>query len=158
MKRAVVTCCLVGLGLTLGACDQLGMKPPPAPANGDTPSAPGEPASAPAASGAAWFAPIDLTGTEPFWAVNIRREGITLTGADRPKLTTANSGPVTGSGRATWDSPVAGGALNIVLEEQNCSDGMSDRTYPYTATVKVGQEVLKGCGAPENYFKTSPKP
>ena len=144
--------------VALAACEPRGSNPnnspmtPPA----DAPSNPAEPASAPTVSGPDWFAAIDLTGTEPFWAVNIRRDGLTLTGVDRPKLTAPNPGPATGSKKATWDAPVAGGALRIELEELNCSDGMSDRTYPYTATVRIGDETLKGCGAPQNYFKDRP--
>ena len=26
-----------------------------------------------------------------------------------------------------------------------CSDGMSDRTYPYTVTLKIGDDTREGC-------------
>lgn len=148
----------VALGLCVAACEPRGSRPAPnAPAShADAPTNPGEPASAPAVSGPDWFAPIDLTGTEPFWAMKIRRDGLALEGVDRPKLVAPNPGPASSQTRATWDAPVAGGALKVALEALNCSDGMSDRTYPYTATVVIGDETLKGCGAPQNYFRDRP--
>ena len=37
--------------------------------------------------------------------------------------------------------------ISIMLTATECSDGMSDRTYPLTALVKVGEEELRGCAA-----------
>ena len=28
----------------------------------------------------------------------------------------------------------------------SCSDGMSDRTYPFTVTLEIGEETRNGCG------------
>ena len=41
--------------------------------------------------------------------------------------------------------------MNIV--HRQCSDGMSDRTYPDTVHVRVdGRQRYRGCGAPIAYF------
>ena len=38
--------------------------------------------------------------------------------------------------------------MSLTLIAQTCSDGMSNRTYPLTAEVNLGDEVLKGCATP----------
>jgi uncharacterized membrane protein len=39
--------------------------------------------------------------------------------------------------------------VEIVLVRETCSDGMSDRRYPFQATVTFGGETLRGCAIPE---------
>jgi uncharacterized membrane protein len=39
-------------------------------------------------------------------------------------------------------------ALRLTLRKAACSDGMSDRRYPFTAEVEAGGEMLKGCARP----------
>ena len=36
-------------------------------------------------------------------------------------------------------------AFDLMITPGDCSDGMSDRTYPYTATLLVGDEQRQGC-------------
>jgi uncharacterized membrane protein len=49
---------------------------------------------------------------------------------------------------ATFEGKTAAGtALSVTLVATECSDGMSDRTYPLTAMVKVGETSLNGCAA-----------
>ena len=38
-----------------------------------------------------------------------------------------------------------GAAFDLMITPGECSDGMSDRTYPYTATLLVGDEQRQGC-------------
>ena len=45
-----------------------------------------------------------------------------------------------------------GQALSVTLIETACSDGMSDRTYPLTARVEIGAEVLNGCAASVDFL------
>lgn len=39
----------------------------------------------------------------------------------------------------------AGSSLVLMVSDGECSDGMSDRTYPFHATLKLKEEVRKGC-------------
>lgn len=41
----------------------------------------------------------------------------------------------------------AKGEFFITLKKEACSDGMSNTKYPYTATVLVGADTLKGCAS-----------
>jgi uncharacterized membrane protein len=41
---------------------------------------------------------------------------------------------------------LGGQDLEMMVTELGCSDGMSDRTYPFTVTLKIGDETRNGCG------------
>ena len=92
--------------------------------------------------------PLRVLGTEPFWAVEITPQGVTYSGVDRPEQKAANPGPTLQGTVATWTTKTEAGAdLTVTLTATDCSDGMSDRTYPLTAKVEIGDETLTGCAA-----------
>ncbi|HEX6859828.1 MAG TPA: hypothetical protein VF138_06480 [Caulobacteraceae bacterium] len=124
---------------------------PDAPASVDgAPPSPGQP---PAGDTAEDFArPLRLTGTEPFWGIQIG-EKITLQRPDHPEVVVTNAGPTVNGDVAVWNAR----GLTIRLEKGVCSDGMSDNRYPYQATVTVdGGEMLKGCGIPASQWPPKP--
>ena len=109
---------------------------------------------APAAAEARTLAGVDLDqplrvlGTEPFWAVEITPAGLTYSGVDRPEQRAANPGPALQGTVAVWTTETEAKApLVVTLTATDCSDGMSDRTYPLTAKVEIGGESLTGCAA-----------
>lgn len=113
----------------------------------DSPAAPVEPASAPPpvqAENADFAGPLQAAGTEPFWGLSIRPDGMVLTRPDHEAVRAPNPGPKIEGKTAVWSS----GGLQATLAPTHCSDGMSDRDYPYAATVTVGGETLKGCARP----------
>lgn len=121
----------------LAACE------PQAPAAPETPPAP-----APVLAGVDLGQPVRALGTEPFWSLEIAPDGLTFTGVDRPEARTANPGPVVQGAAAEWTARAADGAeWRVTLTGADCSDGMSDRTYPLTARLKIGDETLTGCAA-----------
>src|SRR4051794_11602090 len=61
---------------------------------------------------------FNLRGTEPFWAMNIRRDGLTLQRPDHPDITVANSGATEDGGKTVWSSKVGGEVLVATLSEQ----------------------------------------
>lgn len=92
--------------------------------------------------------PLRVLGTEPFWAVEITPAGLTYSGVDRPEQKAANPGPALQGTVATWTTETeAKSPLVVTLTATDCSDGMSDRTYPLTARVEIGTETLTGCAA-----------
>lgn len=92
--------------------------------------------------------PLRVLGTEPFWAVEITPAGLTYSGVDRPEQKAANPGPALQGTVAVWTTETeAKVPLVVTLMATDCSDGMSDRTYPLTARVEVGDESLTGCAA-----------
>jgi uncharacterized membrane protein len=125
--------------LSLSACS------PPA-------EAPEEPA--PATAPAPVLAGVDLTqplhvgGNVPFWFIDLTGTELVYGGPDRPEQRAPQGAPVVQGTMAVWEATTsAGNPLTITLTATDCSDGMSDRTYPLTAMVKIGDETLMGCAA-----------
>ncbi len=52
----------------------------------------------------------------------------------------------------------SGQTLVLTLIATECSDGMSDRLYPLTARVELGEETLNGCGNKQMALSQSPAP
>ena len=91
--------------------------------------------------------PLSARGTEPFWALEVTEQTLTLTRPDAEPLSMANPGMRMEGAKATWDALSAGARLYIVAEVKTCSDGMSDISYPLTIEVQTGDLKLQGCGA-----------
>lgn len=92
--------------------------------------------------------PVRLLGTEPFWGIDLTGTEIVYSGADRPEQRGPQPKPTIQGTVATFETTTtAGSAIAITLTATECSDGMSDRTYPLTALVEVGGETLMGCAA-----------
>lgn len=112
------------------------------------PDRPEPPAPPPVLAGVDLAQPVRALGTEPFWGVDITPADIKYAGVDRPEQTGPNPGPTVNGTMATWETQTAqGNTLEITLIATECSDGMSDRTYPLTARVVIGEETLQGCAA-----------
>lgn len=110
--------------------------------------APAAPAEARILAGVDLDQPLRVLGTEPFWAVEITPTGLIYSGVDRPEQKAANPGPVLQGTVAVWTTATdAKTPLVVTLMATDCSDGMSDRTYPLTAKVEIGTESLTGCAA-----------
>lgn len=126
---------LAGLALlALTACSPAAEAP-----EDDPPPAARAPAPAPAAN--PFEGDINALGTEPFWAVEIRETTLKFTRPDAPDVVVPNPGPRLEPGKAVWP----GQGLVLTLTEGQCSDGMSDRTYPWFAELTAGFDMYKGC-------------
>lgn len=142
--------------LALCACGRPANEPPEAPAPVSTQPAPVD-----------YSGDINVIGTEPFWAVDIRADtlklqrpsdggnvnlsGLTVEGSltidvggEVMTVTAAHSGPQVTDEGATW----SGGGMIVNLRQETCSDGMSDRVYPLSARVVFNNETLNGCAYP----------
>lgn len=101
--------------------------------------------------------PLRALGTEPFWGVDITPSGLTYSGLDRPEQRAANPGPVIQGTTAVYATATKGGTtLVVTLIATECSDGMSDRVYPLTARVELGEETLNGCAASAAFLNSQP--
>lgn len=90
--------------------------------------------------------PITAIGTEPFWSVKIVGTTLTLTRPDAPARDFNAPGASIQPGRATWIATDGDGAqLTLTIYASECSDGMSDRKYPWTAELTLFGEALRGC-------------
>jgi uncharacterized membrane protein len=164
--RSLIPSSLIAVAVLLAACSPEapggGEALPPADAPPAAAQAPGEPQPTTAIDPAAPFRrDFALRGTEPFWALDVKGTTLMLTRPDQPVLTAANARLAASSGKAIWTAQATGPAGEITViatvSAGECSDGMSDRAYPYIAEVKVGEVLLKGCGiSAEDLAKAPP--
>lgn len=89
---------------------------------------------------------VTLTGTEPFWNLRIASGTATWTTPDSPDGTRFAVSRFAGNNGLGFSGTLDGQPLTATLTPGNCSDGMSDRTYPFVATIALGGETLAGCG------------
>jgi uncharacterized membrane protein len=115
----------------------------------DEPAPPPEEARpAPVLGGVDLAQPVRALGTEPFWSVELTGTEMVYTAPDTPEQRAPQPNPLAQGTTATFEAETADGtALSVTLIATECSDGMSDRTYPLTAMVKVGDRDLTGCAA-----------
>lgn len=111
------------------------------------PEAPAE-QPAPVLGGVDLGQPVRALGTEPFWSVELTGTELVYTSPDSPEQRARQPNPVAQGTTATYEAETADGTdLRVTLIATECSDGMSDRTYPLTAMVKLGDQELTGCAA-----------
>ncbi|MDG5746711.1 hypothetical protein P8Q88_00820 [Qipengyuania sp. XHP0207] len=88
---------------------------------------------------------IRFTGTEPFW------NGEIIEGMARystPDMPDGSSFPVerfAGLNGVGFSGELQGERFDLTITPGECSDAMSDRSYPFTATLLVGDETREGC-------------
>ncbi|WP_425050729.1 peptide-binding protein [Psychromarinibacter sp. S121] len=110
-------------------------------------------AALPTLTGTALPAGLQCSGTEPFWSIRYAETGAVYSDVMGTALSLGYGGAAVAEGFATF--PVAlshagagSGTLSIV-STAICSDGMSDRDYPYTVALVLqtesGQRFLSGC-------------
>ena len=83
-------------------------------------------------------------GTEPFWSLTLDGREMVFTEANAPGQRIVQPQPrvIVGFAGEIYQSPRIG--VNIVHTQ--CSDGMSDRTYPDKVQLRVDGRAFEGCG------------
>jgi uncharacterized membrane protein len=89
---------------------------------------------------------IRLTGTEPFWGGEIAGGTMLWTTPDNIDGERIAVTRFAGRGGLSFSGELQGRAIDLVVTPAPCSDGMSDRSYPFTVTVQFGDDQLQGCG------------
>ena len=123
----------------LASCGSGEKAPPPRPA-----------ATTPAPDPAAFsFLPRDFraSGTEPFWSATVTKGQLTYVTPE-----TQQAGGVTvpatradGAENVLITALVDGQELQLLITPGACSDGMSDKTYPWTVERTLGEDSVDGC-------------
>ncbi|MDF5707221.1 MAG: hypothetical protein PUP90_05945 [Nostoc sp. S4] len=90
------------------------------------------------------------SGTEPFWNVTVTKRGIVYTSPDVQKQTFPYVAPLKAQARPAdlvrvYRLKGKGNNILMIKKVDACSDGMSDREYPYSAIFILGNKVLEGC-------------
>ena len=102
---------------------------------------------------------IEVSGTEPFWAMTIdQSEGAaaysTPENIDGERFAIARFAGNNGLG---FTGTLEGGdPVTVTITPGECRDGMSDFTYPFTATAEIGGRDLKGCAFTDSQGREGP--
>lgn len=88
---------------------------------------------------------VEFTGTEPFWGGSVTGTQLTYTTPENIDGTTIAVKRFTGQGGLGYSGQLDGAAFDMTITPGACSDGMSDRTYPYTVTLRIADDMRRGC-------------
>jgi uncharacterized membrane protein len=91
-----------------------------------------------------------VVGTEPFWGMTVTNRSITFEALGLGKRTFRYIPPTPAAGKPADLVRVyqLGAGNTLILQKvDNCSDGMSDKNYPYSALFINGGRVWSGCAS-----------
>jgi len=89
--------------------------------------------------------PVHATGTEPFWSVTVTPTTLTYKTPENPDGTAVPARRNPGNNGLGVSATLDGRQVDLAITLAPCSDGMSDRTYPFTVTFVIGEEMRTGC-------------
>ena len=88
---------------------------------------------------------VHFTGTEPFWSAEESGGQLIYRTPENPDGSAIAVERFAGRGGLSFSGSANGASLDITVTPGECSDGMSDNTYPYIATLVLGQNTRFGC-------------
>lgn len=143
---------ILGLVLLLSACPRATQSP--AAANSESAAAPAQASPAPEAAKGKRAAGQENEpvlafrgfGTEPFWSARVDGDTLVFSTPENPDGTTMRGRRVPSLTGFVFIGRDGDRDFNLGLTPGECSDGMSDNRYGYTATFVLGGTTYKGCG------------
>lgn len=107
----------------------------------------------PTIAGTALPSGLLCTGTEPFWSLRMTAGSASFSDVAGANFTMSLTGAKVAEGRASFPVQLShGGAASAsvaIVQPATCSDGMSDRSYPYAVAYLInsaaGQRFIAGC-------------
>lgn len=88
---------------------------------------------------------ISLVGTEPFWGGTVKDGSFTYTSLENQDGETIAVRRFAGNGGLGFSGTLDGKPMDLAITPGECSDGMSDRSFPFVATLRIGEEQRNGC-------------
>jgi len=89
---------------------------------------------------------LHFVGTEPFWGGTVGLGTLRWETPENPGGTDIVVERFAGRGGLGFSGTLDDGALEMAVSRGRCSDGMSDRSYPFVVTVRHAGQTLRGCG------------
>ncbi len=87
-----------------------------------------------------------VIGTEPFWGIDVDGDRLHFTSMENQAGSMLEAAPdPVGNGRWRWAGEGEAGPFALEIAPGDCSDGMSDRRYAYTANLRIGAKAYRGC-------------
>lgn len=94
---------------------------------------------------------LRAVGTEPFWGARIEGRCVTYSTPDNPDGTRIWTRLTGSASQRIWTGALDGQRFVLELQKAigaSCSDGMSDRRYPFDAKLQLGNARERGCAEP----------
>ena len=88
---------------------------------------------------------IRFLGTEPFWGGESAGNTLTYDTPENIDGTTIAVERFAGNSGLSIAGELDGASFDMVVTPGDCSDGMSDRSYPLVVTLRIGEETRFGC-------------
>jgi uncharacterized membrane protein len=93
--------------------------------------------------------PLRAVGTEPFWAARIEGRCVTYSHPEDQKGTRIWTRYTPGPDGGIWSGALGGRRFELKTRARpGCSDGMSDKAYPFAVDLIVAGERRTGCAEP----------
>ena len=100
---------------------------------------------------------VHFVGTEPFWGGDVTGTKLTYSTPENQEGEVIEVTRFAGRGGVSYSGTLAAGAMTLAVTPGKCSDGMSDREFPFVATLQISSEVRKGCAWTERQPFTGPE-
>ena len=88
---------------------------------------------------------VRFIGTEPFWGGSVAGDQMTYETTEKPAGDRITVARFAGRGGLSYSGKLADADLTMTITPGACSDGMSDRRYPYTVMLQIGDALRSGC-------------
>ena len=88
---------------------------------------------------------LRFLGNEPFWGGEVSGKTLTYSTPEDQDGTPIEVERFAGRGGIAFSAQLEGADFEMTVTPLECSDGMSDRTYPFTVTLEIGEDRRNGC-------------
>ena len=99
---------------------------------------------------------LRLVGTEPFWGGQIAGGTLTYTTPENERGAAIAVRRFAGRNGLSFSGALDGKPVDLSVTPGACSDGMSDRSFPFTVTLQLGAEMRQGCAWSDVHPFTGP--
>lgn len=141
---------LVAACLLLSAC-QAGESETQAGAEATDGAVPGDTAETAPYSEIAEDELLRFLGNEPFWGGEVSGKTLIYKTPEDQDGTVIEVERFAGRGGIAFSGLLDGAEFEMTVTPLECSDGMSDRTYPFTVTLEIGEDQRNGCAWSEQH-------
>lgn len=101
---------------------------------------------------------LRFTGTEPFWGGQVVGETLVYTTPEKSEGQTLTVSRFNGRGGLSYSGALEDGTpFSMVVTPGGCSDGMSERSYPFVVTLRLGEQTRNGCAWSDVHPLKEPK-
>jgi uncharacterized membrane protein len=100
---------------------------------------------------------VHFTGTEPFWGGKVAGQALTYTTPENQTGEMVAVDRFAGRNGISFSGELDEMPFVLAVTPGKCSDGMSDRTYPFAVTLQVRGETRDGCAWTDKQAFTGPE-